>query len=397
MANGPPTPEELEALAVLLETEMRAQGVSGSIAYDRENQRLINEASSPISVAGFLAPYREAPEGREDEAARRWVAAHLRGRQPIETWEEARERLLPRLRPELETAILPLRHELEGIPIPEIVSAPLTAHVRLRFVWEIEDGTSAVLAEDLDRWGVTPHDLQAAALANLRKHSAEEPVWKTSKSAPGVYRSGWQDGFDATRVLFTGRMGLPDGGPLVAIATADDCLLVADSSDDDALFQLGLAAQRQAHKRQEMVWLWPMLLDGKQRQHWLPPENHSAYPPLTVCASIHAQWIYNRHGQLLQRVLEARDTPFRVSEVGMIQNIMGAAAPAVVWDAEQPAILAEADIVQFRRDGDVIGIAPFEQVQRIMGDKLKPMGGYPLRYRASFFPDDQELARLELG
>ena len=53
--------------------------------------------------------------------------------------------------------------------------------------------------------------------------------------SPGVYRSKWHDGFDATRALFLTDLGVPVEGPLVAIATSDSSLFVAESHDDGAL------------------------------------------------------------------------------------------------------------------------------------------------------------------
>lgn len=395
-SEDPSEPVDLAALAERMIEELRAQGVAGNTAYDAHNQRLINESIDPISVSGLVLTLTRADEAEHDEVVRRYVAAHLRGKPILETWEEASKVVLPRLRPEIEHACWGLRSRLEGWDVPKMPTGQVTEHLRVQFVWEVEDALATVHAEDVERWGITLDELQDAAAANLAERTPSPARWLGNEQAPGVYRSSWADGFDATRVLFAGGLGLPAEGPLVAIAPNDRTLLLADSTDEAAVFHLGLSVQRLVQESQEMVWLWPLLLDGEERTHWLPDESTAAFAPMSVCAAIHAQLAYQEHGALLQRALDAEGAGIRVGLVGMAQSPMGSAVTVCVWEEGAPAALAHADLVQFRRGDDVLGMAPFQKVADVLGDALEPIPGYPARFRAMAFPEDWQLTQMEL-
>jgi len=391
-----PEPPDLAALAERLTAELRAQGVAGNTAYDQANQRLINESIDPISVAGLVLTLSRAPEAEHDEVVRRYVAAHLRGKPTIETWAEAREKVLPRIRPEIEQACWGLRSGLEGWALPSMPTGPVTEHLRVQFVWEVEDAFATVHADDVERWGVTLDELQDAASANLGHRTPSPAQWMGNESAPGVFRSSWADGFDATRVLFAGGLGLPAEGPLVAIAPNDSTLLLADSSNESAVFHLGLTVQRLVQETKQMVWLWPLLLDGDVRRHWLPEESSAAFAPMSVCAAIHAQLAYQEHGALLQRALDAENAGIRVGLVGMAQSPLGSAVTVAVWEEGTPVALGHADLVQFRRGETVLGMAPWAKVEEVLGDALEAIPGYPARYRVTDFPEDWQLTQMEL-
>ena len=65
--------------------EMRSQGVVGNIAHDRDNQRLLNESIDSVDLLGLMRARASAPEEAHGDILRRYIAAHLRGRQEIET------------------------------------------------------------------------------------------------------------------------------------------------------------------------------------------------------------------------------------------------------------------------------------------------------------------------
>lgn len=373
---------------------LRDKGVPGNIAYDTANQRILNETIDAIPVGGLVVAYTRAPAEARDELVERYVAAHLRGRQPIETWEEARTRVLPKVRPELEHVNWPLHARLEGGEVPSLPTSRITEHLRGQVVWEIEDGIAPVQAADVERWGITPDELQEAARQNLARRTPASVDWLGSPDSPGVFRSKWQDGFDATRAVFQRELGLPVAGPVVAIATSDSSLFVAASTDEDALFQLGLAAKRTIQTEMSMVWFWPLLLDGDERRHWLPSESSAAYAPLSFCAALHAQLVYNEHGKLLQRALDAQGVHLPVGQVAMFQTPTGASGTVAVWQDASPTAVAEANVVQFQRGEQTLGMAPIQRVQDVVGHLLEEIPGYPKRFRAQMFPEDWQLAEL---
>jgi hypothetical protein len=392
----PPPPEDAGALVALMIEEMRSQGVVGNIAHDRDNHRLINESIEPIDLHGLLRARGAAPTEAHADILHRYIAAHLRGRQEIKTWAEARTRVLPLLRPAVEKANWGLRQKLEGWQTPSMPQGEVTEHLHVRFVWEVEDGLAHVHEEDTERWGVTLDELQDAAGANLLERTPSPSTWLGNATSPGVRLSKWRDGFDATRVMFSGTLGIPSEGPLVAIAPSASELFVADSADEDALVQLGLIVKRTMNPNKEPVWLWPLLLDGEERRHWLPEQSSPAFAPLSSCAARHAQFVYNQHAEYLQRALIMENAAVRVGAVGQLESPQGLAVTVAIWDDGAPASVAQADLVQFQRDGQRLILAPWAKVVETMGPLLEAVPGYPPRFKGHLFPEDWQLEAMKL-
>lgn len=391
-----PTPDEMAETAERMIAEMRSQGVKGNIAYDRDNQRLISESTESVSVQGLAILLRGAPASERGRLTTRYLLAHLRGRQAPERWEEARGRVLPRVGTELEHSCWSLRSRLEGIVVPARPTAQVSEHLRMLFVWELEDSVATVTAADVERWGVSLDDLQDAAADNLLARTPRPVQWLASPESQGVYRSKWRDGFDATRVVaLQSAESIPAMGPLVAIATSDSDVFLADSTNEAALFQLGLACQRQMAKSGQMLWLWPLLLDGEERRHWLPDPSSSAFPPLSTCAAGHATTVHKAHGDLLQRVLELDASPMRVGAVGYMQSPLGESATVAVWKDGAPAAIAKADYVRLERGEELLVMAPWSRIMEVLGHTLEEMPGYPTRYRAMDFPEDWQIAQVD--
>jgi hypothetical protein len=66
------------------------------------------------------------------------------------------------------------------------------------------------------------------------------------------------------------------------------------------------------------------------------------------------------------------------------------------WASGRPTALPKADGIVFRRGGEVLGWAPWEDVERALPGALKALPGYPLRFLGTDFPEDWQLGTLDL-
>jgi hypothetical protein len=66
------------------------------------------------------------------------------------------------------------------------------------------------------------------------------------------------------------------------------------------------------------------------------------------------------------------------------------------WCAGSPSALPKADAVVFEKDGETLGIAPWDDVKKKLPGALRPAAGYPTRFMAHDFPEDWRLAVLDL-
>jgi hypothetical protein len=386
---------DLPTFADQVTASLRAGGVAGNIAYDRASERLINE-TLPESFY-LVEPWRVWRRLEEPERAAwldRYVEVFLRGRQLPRTWEEAREGILPRVRPRVVHVCWPLRRELDGLRVPRLPFGELTEHLVVELAWPQEDAVSTVLMEDLERWGVTPDAALEAAASVLRTRSEKPAPWLGSTELPGVWRSPWQDRFDASRILFGGGLGLDLEGPPVAVAPDDGCLLVAGAEDEEGLLNLGRAARREIDRRGSFLWLRPLRLGEQTWAHWLPPPAHGAFASLKLLHAVNERDDYERHGELLQRWIDREGGDTLVSPVHTLQDPLGNTFTAAEWRAERPVALARADAVLFRRGGEELALAGFARVLEVLGDLLQERPEYPTRYVARSFPEDWQLEQL---
>lgn len=392
-----PESSDLAVFAERVTEALRAAGIAGNIAYDRPSERLINETMPDAFYLGEAwNTWRRLTEDDREDWLRRYVQVFLRGRQMPETWEEARQGVLVRIRPRVVHACWPLRHELEGLKVPNLPAAELTEHLVVELAWPQPDAISTVLTEDIERWSVTPEQALEAAAENLRARSLPLEPWLGSKEFPGVWRSPWKDRFDAARILFVDGFGLALDGPPVVVAPFDDCLMLADGDDEEALFNLGRAARREAERRGTFLWLRPLRLVDERWVHWLPPQENGGFAPLKLLHALNEKDDYDRQGELLQRLIDREDGQTRVSPVHMLQDRAGNTFTATEWDEGRPAALAKTDAVLFRKDEEAVALVPFDRVLTTLGGLLDERPEYPTRYLAPTWPDEWQLQSLGL-
>lgn len=388
---------DLSAFAEHVTEALRSAGVAGNIAYDRTSERLLNETLPDAFYLGEAwNTWRRVSEDERGDWLRRYVEVFLRGRQMPGTWEEAKPGVMVRIRPRVVHACWPLRHELEGLRIPNLPAAELTEHLVVELAWPQKDAISTVLTEDLQRWGVTAEEALEAAAVNLRARSLPLKPWLGSKEFPGVWRSPWKDRFDASRIVFVDGFGLALEGPPVVVAPFDDCLMLADGDDEEALFNLGRAARREAEHRGTFLWLRPLRLDEGRWVHWLPPRESGGFAPLKLLYALNEKDDYDRQGELLQRLIDREDGQTRVSPVHMLQDGEGNTFTATEWEAGRPAALAQTDTVLFRKDQQAVALVPFDRVLEVLGALLDERPDYPKRYLAVSYPDDWQIHSLGL-
>jgi hypothetical protein len=387
---------EIDAYAERVIGVMRELGLPGNIAYDRESGRLLNESMEPFYLMDGFAQIQLVPEDERDAWLRRFVGVFLERPRAPKTWEEAKEGILPRIRPRMAHVLWGLRHQVEGLTVPQIPYGDVTEHLVVELAWPVPDAVVAINRQDLERWGTAPEDALEQAGKNLLAKTSEPRQWLASKELPGVLRSPWRDRFDATRVLFASAMGLPLKGPPVCVATAEGCLLLADGDDEDALFHLGLAARRELERTKIFLWLRPLRLGSEEEHfaHWLPESGRASRGTLSLLWAINDKADYDQHGKLLDRFFEREKAEVRAGQVEVIQGPTGAGATVAVWTDTGPLALPRADFVAFRREQENLALVPFPQVEKDLADLIQMRPGYPPRYLTTGFPQDWQLDPL---
>ena len=390
-------PGKLDAMAERVIEGMRALGLPGNIAYDKDSERLLNESMEPFYLREIHAQLKNVPEDEREAWLKRTLEIFLDPPTAPQTWAEARDGILPRIRPRNAHACWSLQHQVEGRTIPPIPYAALTDHLLVELAWPVTEATVTINRDDLERWGVSANDALPHAVDNLRRMSTAKKSWQGSPEFPGVLRSPWNDRFDAARIVFAGEIVAGLEGPPVAVAMSDSCLYVADGDDEEALFNLGRAARKDLQQTGLCLWLRPLRLDPESGQwrHWLPKPGTASHGALKLMWASEDKAEYDAHGALLDRLFERERSPLRVGKIDVVQDPTGAGMTLTYWDDGPPQALPFADLIAFRRDGETLGVVPIAGVLKAMPDLIEERASYPIRYITRMFPEDWRLAQFK--
>ena len=388
----PPEPATRADFAARVIAEMRAAGLQGDITHDEIAGTLVHGERGPFDLE---AAYRHfaGPIVRPDneEMLKRVVRFYVRPPAVPLTWDEVRTRVLPtitQMARQVERAF-----EIERGTQKEIIRyAALTDHIAVEVGYPLDDGSVAVSDELLGRWEMDFEEVLNQATTNLLRKGT--PKWKVSPDYPGVFRSPWSDGFDASRILLPRVMrSLMVQGDPVAILHAPSCLLVAGADDPDALFQLGRCAKKQWETNRGSHITRPIRRTDGQWNQWLPPPDHPAHPLLRLMEGLAEKRDYD---ELLSVTRERLKMQVATPSVQIVQSPLGDTRTVTTWTDRTATAIPMADGVVFKRGGETLGVAEFEAVRAALGSDLEPLAVYPRRMLGRTFPAEWQLAQMGL-
>jgi hypothetical protein len=376
---------------------LREAGVEGPLECDEGFTAITHPERGSFDLRNTFSALRDKRAEVRRDVLRRAAALWVQPVRVPETWEEAREEILLSVGPRIDQVVQDGRREIAGTPIPTPLGE-IDEHLVSVLCFPIEGGATGVSMPLLDRYGVDVEEAFHAAGANLRRRS--EGGWLSSKEVPGVWMSPWRDGFDASRLAIPTLFArVPWRGSPVVIAPLPDRLLWAGSEDEEGLFHLARLGRRKLDEHRTSHFLRPVrLVEGDRWEEWLPPEGHPAHGPLRLLRANDEARDYARQAELIREVAAAKgQAAMALPSLGIVQSTVDASPMTVTtWAQGRVVALPRADAIVFRRKGEVLGYAPWDDVARALPGALAPMGGYPVRHLAADFPDDWQLASLDL-
>jgi hypothetical protein len=383
-----------------LEDGFRAAGLEGAFQYEETLGILVHPSGVGCSVLGMYQRMSRVPaENRLPTIAKLTRALARREEVPV-VWADARERLLPQLKRRMEIAVeMEARSPLEGsAPRP---LAQITPHLAFEVVVVVDDLISLLVpGETYGAWGVSHDEAFRAAAENLVKRSVGFS-WLATPEAPGVYRSPWRDGFDASRLFLPPVFGtVPLRGRPVVVSPTPSMLLYAGSDDEEGLRHLAALALKVLERQPGFHSLRPVRMgeDGGSWVDWLPEPGHPARGGLRLLRAVEEKHDYDQQSALRRRHPnpEIRNSP---APSLVIVAASPDADPMTVtcWRAGAPAGLPKADAIVFVREDETLGWAEWHAVAAALPGELDPLPNvYPSRHLAAEFPEDWQLSGMDL-
>jgi len=287
------------------------------------------------------------------------------------TWDQARERLVPVLRPITEPAQA-WRVALVD-PGAGLVRSSTLPMLHTLVAVESERTRTFVSTSQAGAWGIEPAEIVRQATSNLAKRATEG---LRPRIEYGLWQLASGDGLEASRLLLPGWLaGFADTvkGRPVAIVPAPRVLLVGGDEavgQIERLVSLGAEGYRGAAQGLSPV---PYTVDDDGAVVPWAPEGH----PLAAAAAA-SQRLLDVMCYAAQRDQLADAELGHVPVVKLLRDGDRSWTVCPWGPDERGTLLAEADLVQLE-DGPLV---PFAAVQREAGGTLEPTPLQPARWRA---------------
>jgi hypothetical protein len=290
-----------------------------------------------------------------------------------------------------------LRREA-GLNVPQVYVAKVTPHLAFDLAVPVPDGALNVPQATLATWGVTVEQ----AFAQARENDAADLAkpWLVSAKHPGLFRSPWQDTRDGARMMSPRAFSMPLRGQAVALLPTPSTLLVAGSEDEQGLVHVAEMARAtvEREKRLHVLRAFQLSEDGAGWEDWMPPRRHGAYRAFRLLEAMQEQKEYAQQAELVEAVARAKGAdamPLPRLEM-LVSNVTGEVMTVTAWRGGRPTALPKADTIVLRRGAKTLGLAAWDDLLRAVPGVLEQGPGYPTRYLALDFPEDWQLAGVEL-
>jgi len=393
--DGAPTRADFrrELLAAL-----REAGIEGPFEHDDQNDRLLHAGQGSLDLREAYDSLAGAPTAKRAEVLAGIVRTLAAGARLPQTWAEASTVVKLAVKSRIAVQADDVRRDrgAKSSPVPR---SDVTPHLLLEVVVPVSKAQQVLVSMDLlGLWGIGPDAACHAGAANLAKASANG--WGMIAEAPGVFFSGWNDGFDAARIALPRLFAVaPLKGRPVVLAASPSALAFTGSDDEEGLFHLARLTKRLFEQSHRFLFLRALRMgaDGESWEDWMPPRDHGAYDEFRLLQAINEASDYEEQVRIIHRAAEGKGTPMPLPKLEIVQQLIGGASMALTrWEAGPACALPKADAIVFVRQGEVLGIASWEDVVSKLPGVLDPLPGYPVRFLASSFPEDWQLAALDL-
>jgi hypothetical protein len=385
-----------DGFAKLVIAELKHGGVQGDIDYSRDEFRLrLASDASLIYLGNIYAEFLKAPRSARRELIRRFASSVSKKAIP-ESFDEVRNSVLLRVNARAFYELWPLLKYETGGDVLQVPFRSISEHLGIGLGIDFPDSIVEINVDHLSSWGLSFDDCLVTAEKNLWDRSARG---KFEFVSPGLWRSPWRDGWDASRILLTPLLGqLRVSGDPVAFVPSRDFLLVAGSEDAEAIVAGAKIALEFSDR--------PRFLTGyafrMERLEWAPFEVDSSHPASSSLRMLDVKTRmvdYQRQKGLLEKKLNLDGNAVFVASLAANQKDSDLWTYAA-WTKDIPTYLPKADRIGFVSElqgkPNLVGMAPWDRAVEVLGSAIHPQGWYPERYFVSGFPSSDQFTAMGL-
>lgn len=351
-----------------------------------------------INLANLYAEYRVAlpAQRREllDNCQKTFVSAR-KLQELSEEFDDVKARIMPTVRSRSYFDILRLSAEIElnCVPPKLPIFQPINDQLVCGFVYDSGPAMRFLHNEDVETWGTTMYELMELARMNFEQQT---PIG-ISKIGTSFYSVLGDENYGATRLIqeeLLARMEVE--GDMVAVIPNRGTLMVTGTESVDGLKVMSDLLEKEVdHPRPISSVLFRRV--GEEWEPWLPPSDHPTYAAFKLAATRSIGGEYHEQKEVLEKLYATRgEDVFVASFSGTEHKATGVVALYCVWPQGTLTMLPKTDLIGLiDRQEEVIGMVPWDEVERLAGNLLQPQGMYPERYRVELFLSQEQLAALK--
>jgi len=383
-----------DKFARALQLELEAIGIV--VQYDPEKFSLKGDDVGVASLSNVYAEYKNAPIWQRSKIVRHYAAAFKEVfESTLPSPDEARSLIMPRVRERAywETVKKSMADKgTEGKYSPPKIFAG--GHLTLTVVLDSPKTIRDFSKASMEKMGLTDDIAFEIAVENLKRRPGG-----FEELRPGLYRSVWNDQYDATRMMYSEfYANLPISGRPVAMVPNRDALLITGDQNAEGLEAMAKFAV-EALKLPRPMSALAYRLDSSWVPY-LPPVGHRAY---SVLKELQVQQMGSLYDEQRKEMTGGDTTDkngmfisFYMVRKDKLGNSSGF---TLLFDGVDMSI-AKADEIAFMepmiasKPGALIGFAAWDVVAEVLGDALAMEDVYRPRFRVRRYPTGDEFARI---
>jgi uncharacterized protein YtpQ (UPF0354 family) len=393
-----PSPDKF---ARLISARLRQAGVTGEIAYDKEQFCLRFTAAGvdqTFNLGNAFRDYETAEKSEHEALISSYVRTVLSTQQDLpESFEDVAHDLLVTLRGRAYYDLIDLQAQLEGEGEFDIPYAVLAEHLALGLVYDLPTSMRSIGGDDLAGWGVSLYEAIERGKANLAEISRELEV----AAADGIYFVHTNDGYGACRMVFDPLIDQFEvRGDCVALVPNRDLLIVTGTEEETALGVAAELAKKGLEENRSITGI-AFCRQAGEWSPWLPHRGSPVYEAFKMLEVASLGRDYDEQKQLLDALHEKQGIDIFVASYTVYQhNETGEINSSAIWVEGIDTLLPKTDRVMFGRGGapgEILLEAAWESVREVCSDLMEESDMYPPRYRLRGFPGESQLRALQSG
>lgn len=389
---GPPGKDEF---ARIMADAVRRAGEKTPHTYDGENFRLIyienGKQKRVVNLGNLYLEYCTAPRRDRKEWLLRTCRAMVNPMAIPDEFEDARPDLLPTVRPRAIVETMRLRTALEGGEPAEMAALPLSEHLVVCLVYDLPSAMQFVMADQIERWGVTLYEALEVA-----RHNLEERAFTLLTLGESLYVFQTGDSYDATRLLLKDAIRqLTLAGRPVAMAVNRNTLLVSGTDDDAGVGMMADLAEKGADDARPLCPI-PVVLEGDEWETWEAPPDHPHRDRLRMLEVTFLGGEYTEHKELLERRNERDGEDVFVASYSAVERD-GIVRTWAIWSKGVTTSLPKTEYVAlFDPETKWTRFAPWDDLLRVVGKRMEAEDCYPPRWLVTDFPTPEQIEQMKL-